>query len=177
MLTDQRQDRDLSTLVVRSADRQRCAGGRDLGSQRRYDHARRRGDGLPCELVGHQFSQSGCGPGTDGPSETQRRAIAAGGGSRRTARLESPARQYRLTVTWHAEDCVVPEDQRREENPCLHGLRRGYGAHHYRSREGETPRLAIKAKRRRCGKKCKPLPPRKHGSDNGLEGIQGRLLL
>jgi hypothetical protein len=79
-----------------------------------------------------------------------------------------------IAVAWHAEDCVVPDDATCGEGGATRekgGKTRVYvgcdgvmvptvtDAEKIKRREN------VKAKRRRTGKKCKPLPPRKRGSD------------
>jgi hypothetical protein len=73
-----------------------------------------------------------------------------------------------ISVTWHAKDCVVPAEEK--------GDRKGQKTRVYTGCDGvmvpiitEAEKVkrrdTIKAKRRRRGKRCKPLPPRKRGSD------------
>jgi hypothetical protein len=69
-----------------------------------------------------------------------------------------------IDVTWHAQDCVVPEDRTRGKTRVYTGCD-GVMVPIITEAEKVKRRDTIKAKRRRCGKKCKPLPPRKRGSD------------
>lgn len=70
-----------------------------------------------------------------------------------------------LDVTWHAQDCVVPgEDKTRKKTRVYTGCD-GVMVPIISESEKIKRRDQVKAKRRRCGKKCKPLPPRKHGAD------------
>jgi hypothetical protein len=69
-----------------------------------------------------------------------------------------------IDVTWHAQDCVVPEDKTREKTRIYTGCD-GVMVPIITDTEKVKRRDKIKATRRRCGKKCKPLPPRKCGSD------------
>jgi hypothetical protein len=69
-----------------------------------------------------------------------------------------------VAVTWHAKDCIVPEDPTHQKTRVYTGCD-GVMVPIITDAEKVKRRDAIKAKRRRCGKKCKPLPPRKHGSD------------
>jgi hypothetical protein len=69
-----------------------------------------------------------------------------------------------IPVTWHAEDCVVPEDKTREKTRVYTGCD-GVMVPIITEAEKVKRRQTIKAKRRRRGKKCKPLSPRKRGSD------------
>jgi hypothetical protein len=69
-----------------------------------------------------------------------------------------------VDVTWHAKDCVVPEESSLEKTRVYTGCD-GVMVPIITDAEKVKRRDKIKAKRRRRGKKCKPLPPRKHGSD------------
>lgn len=69
-----------------------------------------------------------------------------------------------IDVTWHAKDCVVPEDQTRKKTRVYTGCD-GVMVPIITEAEKVKRRDTMKAKRRRSGKKCKPLPPRKRGSD------------
>jgi hypothetical protein len=68
-----------------------------------------------------------------------------------------------IPVTWHAQDCVVPEDTTRKTR--VYTGCDGVMVPIITEAEKVKRRGTIKAKRRRCGKKCQPLPPRKRGSD------------
>src|SRR5271157_4604266 len=69
-----------------------------------------------------------------------------------------------VDVTWHAKDCVVPEDATREKTRVYTGCD-GVMVPIITDAEKVKRRDKIKAKRRRRGQKCQPLPPRKHGSN------------
>jgi len=69
-----------------------------------------------------------------------------------------------VVVAWHAEDCVVPDDERSEQTRVYTGCD-GVMVPIITDVEKTKRRDNVKAKRRRSGKKCKPLPPRKRGSD------------
>ena len=69
-----------------------------------------------------------------------------------------------IDVTWHAKDCVVPEDKTRKKTRVYTGCD-GVMVPIITEAEKVKRRDKTKAKRRRCGKKCRPLPPRKRGSD------------
>ncbi len=79
-------------------------------------------------------------------------------------RVLKSQQENEINVTWHAEDCVVPEDKMREKTRVYTGCD-GVMVPIITDAEKVKRRDGIKAKRRRSGKKCKPLPPRKHGSD------------
>jgi hypothetical protein len=69
-----------------------------------------------------------------------------------------------IHVTWHAKDCVVPEDKTRQKTRVYTGCD-GVMVPIITEAEKVKRRDKTKAKRRRSGKKCRPLPPRKRGSD------------
>jgi hypothetical protein len=69
-----------------------------------------------------------------------------------------------IAVTWHAQDCVVPEDATQKTTRVYTGCD-GVMVPIITEAEKVKRRVKIKARRRRCGKKCKLLPPRKRGSD------------
>jgi hypothetical protein len=69
-----------------------------------------------------------------------------------------------IDVTWHAKDCVVPQDKMRGKTRVYTGCD-GVMVPIITDAEKVKRRNGIKAKRRRRGKKCKPLPLRKRGSD------------
>jgi hypothetical protein len=69
-----------------------------------------------------------------------------------------------VTVTWRAKDCGVPEDKTGEKTRVYTGCD-GVMVPIITDAEKIKRRETIKAKRRRRGTKCKPLPPRKRGSD------------
>jgi len=69
-----------------------------------------------------------------------------------------------IAVTWHADDCVVPNDTTGEKTRVYTGCD-GVMVPIITDAEKIKRRDKVKAKRRRRGKKCKPLPPRRRGSD------------
>ena len=69
-----------------------------------------------------------------------------------------------IAVAWHAEDCVVPNDAIGKKTRVYTGCD-GVMVPIITDAEKIKRRDKVKAKRRRRGKKCKPLPPRRHGSD------------
>lgn len=73
-----------------------------------------------------------------------------------------------IAVTWHAKDCVVPEEAKggeKRRNTRVYTGCDGVMVPIITDAEKVKRRTTIKAKRRRSGKRCKPLPPRKRGSD------------
>jgi hypothetical protein len=70
-----------------------------------------------------------------------------------------------LPVTWHAQDCVVPEEDKTGKITRVYTGCDGVMVPIITDAEKVKRRDKVKAKRRRCGKKCKPLPSRKPGSD------------
>jgi len=69
-----------------------------------------------------------------------------------------------IKVTWHANDCMVPEDKTEQKTRVYTGCD-GVMVPIITDAEKVKRRNNIKAKRRRSGKKRKPLPQRKRGSD------------
>jgi hypothetical protein len=69
-----------------------------------------------------------------------------------------------IAVAWHAEDCVVPNEEPGGKTRVYTGCD-GVMVPTITDAEKIKRRDKVKAKRRRSGKKCKPLPPRKRGSD------------
>jgi len=69
-----------------------------------------------------------------------------------------------IKVAWHAKDCVVPEDKMRGTTRVYTGCD-GVMVPIITDAEKVKRRDKAKAKRRRSGKKRKPLPQRKRGSD------------
>ena len=67
-------------------------------------------------------------------------------------------------MTWHAEDCVIADGKTGEKTRVYTGCD-GVMVPIITDAEKIKRRDRVKAKRRRSGKKCKPLPPRKRGSD------------
>jgi predicted HAD superfamily Cof-like phosphohydrolase len=70
-----------------------------------------------------------------------------------------------IAVAWHAEDCVVAEDGKSGEKTRIYTGCDGVMVPIITDAEKIKRRDKVKAKRRLRGKKCKPLPPRKRGSD------------
>ena len=69
-----------------------------------------------------------------------------------------------ITVAWHAEDCTLPDSETGEKTRVYTGCD-GVMVPIITDAEKIKRRVKVKTKRRRRGKKCKPLPPRKRGSD------------
>jgi hypothetical protein len=69
-----------------------------------------------------------------------------------------------VAVAWHADDCVTPDDKTSKKTRVYTGCD-GVMVPIITDAEKIQRRTQVKAKRRRCGKKCKPLPPRKRGAD------------
>jgi hypothetical protein len=69
-----------------------------------------------------------------------------------------------VAVTWHAGDCVLPDSETGRKTRVYTGCD-GVMVPIVTDAEKIKRRDKAKAKRRRRGKKCKPLPPRKQGSD------------
>ena len=69
-----------------------------------------------------------------------------------------------IAVTWHAEDCLLPERETGRKTRVYTGCD-GVMVPAITDAEKIKRRDNVKAKRRHSGKKCKPLPPRKRGSD------------
>jgi hypothetical protein len=69
-----------------------------------------------------------------------------------------------IDVAWHAEDCVLAEGKAEPTTRVYTGCD-GVMVPIITDAEKVKRRDKTKAKRRRCGKKRKPLPPRRHGSD------------
>jgi len=70
-----------------------------------------------------------------------------------------------IAVAWHAEDCVVPAEDKTGEKMRIYTGCDGVMVPIITDAEKIKRRDAVKAKRRLRGKKCKPLPPRRRGSD------------
>jgi hypothetical protein len=69
-----------------------------------------------------------------------------------------------IAVTWHAEECIVPEGKTAKKTRVYTGCD-GVMVPIITDNEKVKRRDKVKARRRRSGRKCKPLPPRKRGSD------------
>jgi hypothetical protein len=69
-----------------------------------------------------------------------------------------------IAVGWHAEDCTVPDNETGKKTRVYTGCD-GVMVPIVTDAEKIKRRARVKAKRCRRGKKCKPLPPRKRGSD------------
>ena len=70
-----------------------------------------------------------------------------------------------IAVTWHAEDCLVAEEGKTGGKTRVYTGCDGVMVPIVTDAEKIKRRDKVKAKRRRSGKKCKPLPPRRRGSD------------
>jgi hypothetical protein len=70
-----------------------------------------------------------------------------------------------LGVTWHAQDCGVREEDKTRRKTRIYAGCDGVMVPIITDTEKIKRRDKVKAKRRRCGKKRTPLPPRKRGSD------------
>ena len=70
----------------------------------------------------------------------------------------------KIGTAWKAEDCRLPGGKEGKTTRVYTGCD-GVMVPTVTETEKLKRRAAIKAKRRRCGKKRKPLPPRKHGAD------------
>ena len=70
----------------------------------------------------------------------------------------------RIDTAWKAEDCRLPGEKEGKTTRVYTGCD-GVMVPVITEAEKLKRRAAIKAKRRRCGKRCKPLPPRRHGAD------------
>jgi hypothetical protein len=92
-------------------------------------------------------------------AETLRREVEAAG-RRVTAAQESG----RIETAWKAEDCHLPGEEGEKTTRVYAGCD-GVMVPTITEAEKLKRRATIKAKRRRRGKKCRPLPPRKHGAD------------
>ena len=79
-------------------------------------------------------------------------------------RVLKAQQDHAIDVTWHAKDCVVPDGRTRGKTRVYTGCD-GVMVPIVTDAEKVKRRDGIKAERRRRGKKCKPLPPRKRGSD------------
>lgn len=69
-----------------------------------------------------------------------------------------------IAVAWHAEDCVVPDGEKGTKTLVYTGCD-GVMVPIVTDAEKIKRRDKVKVQRRLRGKKCKPLPPRKRGSD------------
>jgi hypothetical protein len=69
-----------------------------------------------------------------------------------------------LAVTWHAEDCVASDAETGGKTRVYTGCD-GVMVPIITDAEKLKRRSNVKAKRRRRGQKCKPLPPRRRGAD------------
>ncbi len=76
-------------------------------------------------------------------------------------RVEQAQQAGQLDTAWKAQDCRVKGEQTTRVYTGCDGVMVPV----ITEAEKQKRRATIKAKRRRCGKKCKPLPPRKRGAD------------
>jgi hypothetical protein len=88
--------------------------------------------------------------------EQLRKEVEAAG--RRVLEAQQAAR---IDTAWKAEDCRVKGEQTTRVYSGCDGVMVPV----ITEAEKQKRRAAVKAKRRRCGKKCQPLPPRKRGAD------------
>jgi hypothetical protein len=80
--------------------------------------------------------------------------------------LQAAAAAGRLPVTWHARDCVaLDKDEQPTGQSRVYLGSDGVMVPVITQKEKDTRRARAKAKRRRCGKKCRPLPRAKEGAD------------
>ena len=70
----------------------------------------------------------------------------------------------RIDTAWKAENCLLPGEKEGKTTRVYTGCD-GVMVPVITEAEKLKRRATIKVKRRRCGKRCKPLPPRKHGAD------------
>jgi hypothetical protein len=88
------------------------------------------------------------------------RQVAEGAGRQVLRAQEAGA----IEVTWHAEDCRLGNGEKPGKTRVYTGCD-GVMVPIITDAEKIQRRNKVKAKRRRSGKKCKPLPPRRRGSD------------
>jgi predicted HAD superfamily Cof-like phosphohydrolase len=88
------------------------------------------------------------------------RQVAEGAGRQVLQSQESGV----IEVTWHAEDCRLGNGEKPGKTRVYTGCD-GVMVPIITDAEKIKRRDKVKAKRRRSGKKCKPLPPRRRGSD------------
>lgn len=81
-------------------------------------------------------------------------------------RVADAQQMCRIETAWEAEDCRVTEERQGTTTRVYTGCD-GVMVPVITDAEKQKRREAVKAKRRRCGKKRKPLPPRKRGADQG----------
>lgn len=93
-------------------------------------------------------------------SGEQLRQVAEAAGRRVQKAQEADA----ITVSWHAEDCLVPAGETAKKTRIYAGCD-GVMVPIITDAEKIKRRDKVKAKRRQRGRKCKPLPPRRSGSD------------
>jgi hypothetical protein len=92
-------------------------------------------------------------------AETLRREVEAAG--RRAMEAQESGR---IGTAWKAEDCLVPGEHEEKTTRVYTGCD-GVMVPTITEAEKLKRRATVKAKRRRSGRKCRPLPPRKHGAD------------
>ena len=80
--------------------------------------------------------------------------------------IQAAAQAGRLQVDWQARDCpALDADGQPTEQTRLYLGSDGVMVPLITQQEKDQRRAHVKAKRRRCGKKCKPLPRAKQGTD------------
>ena len=78
--------------------------------------------------------------------------------------VQAAAQAGKLPLDWSASDCPALDKEGADGAfACLPGQRRRHG--HITDAEKRTRRERIKAKRRRCGRKRRPLPKARSGAD------------
>ena len=91
--------------------------------------------------------------------EQLRRAVEAVG-----RRVMEAQETGRIDTAWQADDCVAPGEKAEKTTRVYAGCD-GVMVPIVTEAEKLKRRAAVKAKRRRSGRKCRPLPPRKRGAD------------
>ena len=85
--------------------------------------------------------------------------------------VQQAMQQAELTPAWLATECQTEQGTTRVYAGCD-----GVKVPLVTDAEKQKRRTKVKAKRRRCGHKCQPLPRAKIGADNA-QGVQSRLLV
>jgi hypothetical protein len=79
-------------------------------------------------------------------------------------RVSEAQQSGQIGTAWKAEDCRLNQQDGGPTTRVYTGCD-GVMVPVITEAEKQKRRATIKAKRRRCGKKCRPLPPRRHGAD------------
>ena len=120
-------------------------------------------NGLSGESLGKQFRESGRQSGTHRTTDTRReqlrREVEAAG--RHVAEAQETGR---IDTAWKAEDCRAKGQDGSSTTRVYTGCD-GVMVPVVTEAEKLKRRETIKTKRRRCGQKRKPLPPRRRGAD------------